>query len=145
MKQNFKGEDYTELLQNYLSKNTNFIASQDKENNQQIKKDSIKNEIANKNIPSSFKNTKENSELTNIFSSNFIAIFNTIPYLKKLQNFSNQSSSKNNKSIREEGNSILNNTSNSNYNYFQSDKKSDRILHINSYIYSKVILFSEKK
>ena len=143
MKYTFKEEDYTEILQTYLSKNSNFINNQDKENSF-VKRDSNVNESMDKNSNIS-KSFSEKTNMNNVFSSNLIAIINSIPYMKKIQNYSNQSSSKNNKSIREEGNSILNPPSNSNYNYFQMDKKCDRLLHINSEIYSKVILFSDKK
>lgn len=143
MKYTFKDKDYTEILQTYLSKNSNFINNQDKENSF-VRRDSNANESMDRSNNTS-KNFNEKNNMNNVFSSNLIAILNSIPYLKKLQNYSNQSSSKNNKSIRDEGNSILNPPSNSNYNYFQLDKKSDRLLHINSDIYSKVILFSDKK
>jgi hypothetical protein len=144
MKFTFKEEDYREILQTYLSKNTNYINNQEKENSYLIKRDSNLNESIDKNNNIS-KNSNEKEKINNIFSTNLISLLNNIPYLKKFPNFYTPSLSKNNKSVRDEGNSILNPPSNTNYNFFQRDKKSDKLLHINSEIYSKVILFSDKK
>jgi len=145
MKMTLKNEENSEIIQNYLLRNANFMNYGERDNINNLKDESeILDSFEKNNLNS--RDLLNKTNLNSAFSSKILGIFNDIPYLKKLQNYTNQSSMKNNKSIISNNNNpISNNLQNTNYNFFQGDKKSDHLLHINSCLYGKVLIFSDKQ
>jgi len=142
---NLKDEENSKNLPLYSLKNSIMITINDRENLNNLANESEviysseKNDINPRNL---LNETNNNSN----FSSKIFSIFNDIPYLKKLQNYTNQVTMKNNKSSKSNNNQqISNNLPNSNYNFFQDNKRSDTLLHINQGIYPRILIFSDKQ
>jgi len=140
-----KDEENNEMLQAYLIKNSNLINIGDRENPSYLNNESELLDSSEKNNLN-HRNLLNKTNVNSAFSSKIMSIFNDIPYFTKIQNYTFQASDKNNKlSKSNNSNQLANSLSNSNYNFFQSDKKSDNLLHINSGTYGRILIFCDKQ
>jgi hypothetical protein len=136
IKRNLHKDEYKAFFTNLISNDSNVTTS--------ITKDYVESNIYFEESDHYTTKQTSNTNSSSMFNTNFLNILNNIPYFMKLNNLG--STYFNQKTVKNEtSNSSLRYHHNSNQiNFFQNEKKSDKILHINLCLYNKYSFIIEK-